>query len=159
MTPSKSSLGAEGVQPGATTSKLYPLDKELGKDKVKDPLGDYLNETETAVRDLICANPGLTGCESMEAMDIDPDPIPEPITETQDQPMETEQSVPSPGTFQLELGTPRYTPSLIGSTDSPPSPITAKDNALLDTDPDVLGPSQSKAPGAGRLEGHSQNLR
>ena len=56
---------------------------------------------------------------------------------------------PSPGTFQPELGMPGYTPSLIGSANSPPSPIMAKDNALLDTDPDALGLGQSKAPGAG----------
>ena len=37
-------------------------------------------------------------------MDIDPEPLPEPTAETQDQPMETEQSEPSPGTFQPEVG-------------------------------------------------------
>ena len=58
VTPSKTGLGAKGVQLSATTSELDPLDKELGKDKVRDVLGDYLNETETAVRDLICANQG-----------------------------------------------------------------------------------------------------
>ena len=152
VTKSKTTSGIEGVQPGVTTSELDPLDKELRKDKVRDVLGDYLIETETAVRNLVHANPGLTGSEPMEAIDIDPEPLPEPTAEMQDQPMETEQSEPSPGTFQLELGTPGYTPSLIRSTDSPPSPIMAKDNALLEADPDALGPSQSKAPGARRPE-------
>ena len=64
----------------------------------------------------------------------------ESTAETQDQPM--------------ELTSLRYTPSLIGSADSPPSPIMATDNALLDAPkPEVLGLDQSKAPGAGRLKG------
>ena len=100
-------------------------------------------------------NPGLTGSEPMEAMDVDPEPLPEPTAETQDQPMETEQSEPSLGTFQPELGTPGYILSLIRSTNSPLSPIMGEDNALLDADLDVLGLSQSKAPGAGRLKGSS----
>ena len=129
------------------------MDKELGKDKVRDVLGDYLNETEMAVRELIRANPGLTGSEPTEAMDVDMEPLPEPAAKMQDQPMETEQSEPSPGTFQPELGVLGYTWSLIGSADSPPSPITAKDNALLDADPAALGLGQSKAPGARRPEG------
>ena len=86
-------------------------------------------------------------------MDVDLEPLPEPAAETQDQPMETEQSEASPGTFQPELGTPGYTPSLIGSIDSPPSPITAKDNALLDTDLDAPGLGQLKALAARRPEG------
>ena len=73
----------------------------------------------------------------------------ESIANTQDQAMETEPTESSPGTFQPELGTPGYTPSLIGSANLLPSPITAKDNALLDADPDVPGLTQSKAPGAG----------
>ena len=136
-------------------SELDPLIKELGKDKERDVLGDYLSETETTVRNLVRANQGLTGSEPTEAMDIDPEPLPEPTAETQDQPMETELSEPSPGTFQPELGTPGYTPSLIRSTDSPPSSIMAEDNALLEADLDAPGLSQSKAPGAGRLEGSS----
>ena len=36
------------------------------------------------------------------------------------------------GTFQPELTGAGYTPSLIGSLDTPPSPIMAADNALLD---------------------------
>ena len=34
-----------------------------------------------------------------------------------------------------------------------PSPITAEENTLLDADPDALGLSQSKAPGARWLDG------
>ena len=155
VTKSKTTSGIKGAQPGVTMSELDPLDKELGKDKVRDVLGDYLSETETAVRNWVHANPDLTRSEPMEVMDIDPEPLPEPTAEMQDQPMDTEQSEPSSGTFQPELGTPRYTLSLIGSTNSPPSPIMAEDNALLDADPDAPGLSQSKAPGAGRLEGSS----
>ena len=85
---------------------------------------------------------------------IEVDPQVEPTVETQDQPMETEQLESPPGTFQSELTSLRYTPSLIGSADSLPSPMTAADNALLDTpDPEVPGPDQSKAPGASHLEG------
>ena len=57
----RSKTGAQGVQPGVTTSDL--LDKELGKDKVKDVLGDYLDEAETAVKDLIRAHSRLTRSE------------------------------------------------------------------------------------------------
>ena len=152
VTGSKMSLGAEGAQPSVTMSELDSLDKELGKDTVTDVLGDYIDETETAVKDLIRGSSGTHWSEPMEAMDVDMEPLSEPAAEMQDQPMETEQSEPSPGTFQPEWGMPRYTPSLIRSTDSPPSPIMAKDNALLDADPDAPGLGQSKAPGAGRPE-------
>ena len=76
-------------------------------------------------------------------------PPPPPVTDTQDRAMEIEPPETSPGTFQPELGMPSYTLSLIGSTNMLPSPITAKDNALLDADPEASGLSQSKAPGAG----------
>ena len=155
VTESKTSSGAQGAQPSVTTSDS--LDKELEKDKITDVLGDYLdNETETAIKDLIRAHPGLTGSEPPEAMDVDTEPLLEPAAkaqEVQDEPMETEQTEPSLGTFQPKLGMPKYTPSLIGNTDQPPSPIMAEDNALLDADQDVPGLSQSKAPGAGRPEG------
>ena len=159
VTGSKTSLGAQGVQPGVTTSDS--LDKELEKDKITDVLGDYMDDTETAnaVNDLIRAHPELAGNEAPEAMDVDMQPPLEPVArvqeakEVQDQPMETKQAESSLGTFKHELGMPGYTQSLIGSTHQPPSPITAEDNALLDADPDAPGLSQSKAPGAGRLEG------
>ena len=83
------------------------------------------------------------------------------VAEVTHLPMDTGQpSVPS-GTFQPELTGPGYTPSLIGSMDTPPSPITDVDNALLDiTDPRAQAPETSKAPGAGRLEGSpSQGLQ
>ena len=151
VTPSNTGLSTVGAQPG-----LDPLDQELGKDDVNDILGNYLEEEQSAVCDLIRANPGLTGSESLEAMDVDltlpPEVVTEPplplIADTQDQAIETEPPETSPGTFQPELGTPGYTPSLIGSANTPPSPITAKDNALLDADPDAPGLSKSKAPGA-----------
>ena len=89
-------------------------------------------------------------------MDVDEQPPLESVAETQgvgDQPMETEQTGVSPGSFQPELGMPGYNQSLVRSTDPPPSPVTAEENALLDADPDVPGLNQSKAPGAGRPDG------
>ena len=150
---SRTSPGAPEVQPGTTPTDS--LDKELGKDKVNDVLGDYLEETETesAVKNLLQAHPELAGNEAPEAMDVDKQPPPESVAEMQgvgDQPMETEQTGVLPGSFQPELGMPGYNQSLVGSTDQPPSPVTAEENALLDMDPDALGLNQSKAPGAGR---------
>ena len=92
-------------------------------------------------------------------MDVDEQPPPESVAEMQgvgDLPMETEQTEQtgvSLGSFQPELGMPGYNQSLVGSTDQPPSPMMAEENALLDVDPDALGLNQSKAPGAGRLDG------
>ena len=90
------------------------MDKELGKDEVKDVLGDYFEEVESVVQGLICDNPGLTRSESVEAMEVDPQI--EPTAKTQDQPMETEQLGSSPGTFRPELTELGYNLSLIGST-------------------------------------------
>ena len=156
VTPSNTGLSTVGVQPG-----LDPLDQELWKDDVNDILGNYLEEQQSAVRDLIRTNPGLTRSESPEAMDVDlalpsedvTKPPQPPTAYTQDQAMETKPLETSLGTFQPELGTLGYTLSLIGSANMPLSPITAEDNALLDADLDVPGLSQSKAPGTRRLEG------
>ena len=148
--------GAPEAQPGTTPTDY--LDKELGKDKVNDVLGDYLEETETesAVKNLLRAHPELAGNEDPEAMDMNGQPPPESVAKMQgvgDQPTETEQTGVSPGSFQPELGMPGYNQSLVGSTDQPPSPVMAEENALLDTDPDGPGLNQSKAPGAGRPDG------
>ena len=156
ITERRTSPGATEVQPGTTPADS--LDKELGKDKVNDVLGDYLQETETesAVKNLLRAHPELAGNEVPEAMDMDEQPPPESVAETQgvgDQPMETEQTAVSPGSFQPELGMPGYNQSLVGSTDQPPSPMMAEENALLDADQDAPGPNQSKAPGASRPDG------
>ena len=86
-------------------------------------------------------------------LEVVTEPPPQPVADTQDQAMETEPPETSLGTFQPELGMPSYTPSLIRSANMLPSPITAKDNALLDADLDALGLSQSKAPGARQPEG------
>ena len=48
---------------------------------------------------------------------------------------------------------PSYNQSLVGSTDQPPSPVMAEENALFDADPDAPGLNQPKAPGAGRPDG------
>ena len=60
------------------------LDKELGKDGITDVLGDYLDETESVVMNLIQAYPELAGNEAPEVMDVDEQPLPEPATETQE---------------------------------------------------------------------------
>ena len=168
--PSKTGSNTEEEQ----TTKgpgLDPLDQELRKDKVTDVLGDYFEEQQTAIWDLIRANPGITGSESLEAMEVDapsesvteflvesvaelpPESVTEapqgPVTDTQDQAMEVEPTESSPGTFQPELAMPGYTPSLKGRANLPLSPIMAEDNALLDADPDVPGLTLSKVPGAG----------
>ena len=153
---SRTSPGAPEAQPSTTPADS--LDKELGKDKVNDVLGDYLQVTETdsALKNLLWAHPELAGNEVPEAVDMDKQPPLESVAEMQgvgDQPMETEQTGVSPGSFQPELGMPGYNQSLVGSTDQLPSPVTAEENALLDTDPDAPGPNQSKAPEAGRLDG------
>ena len=57
---SKTVLATEGAQPDATPTMLDSLDKELGKDKVKDMLGDYFEETESIIWGLMHDNPGLT---------------------------------------------------------------------------------------------------
>ena len=137
---------------------LTDLDGELGVDDVKEVLSDYLTEDAVAVWDLLLSELGLTSGESTEileaaeAMEVDPPMM--LVDEVTHLPMDTGQpSVPS-GTFQPELTELGYTPSLIGSMDTPPSPITAEDNALLDiTDPGAQTLETSKAPGAGRLEG------
>ena len=115
-----------------------------------------------AVQNLICIEPGLTGgeipetieavVEVAEVMKVDPPMV--FTAESTHLPMDTGFPGVPIGTFQPELTGPGYTPSLIGSMDTPPSPITAVDNALLDiADPETQPPETSKAPGAGRPEG------
>ena len=137
---------------------LTDLEAELGAEDVKEVLGDYLSEDAMAVWDLLLTVPGLTSGESTEileaaeAMEVDPPMI--LVAEAMHLPMDTGQPGVLSGTFQPELTGPGYTPSLIGSMDTPPSPITDADNALLDvTDPGAQAPETSKAPGAGRPEG------
>ena len=76
--------GTEGAQPGTTATELDSLDKELEKDNMKDVLGDYYEEVESAVQGLIRDNPGLTRSESTEVMVVDPQV--ETTAKTQDQP-------------------------------------------------------------------------
>ena len=89
--------------------------------------------------------------ETAEAMEVD-----QPLVLTAEPmhlPMDTGLPETPVGTFQPELTGLGYTPSLIGSLDTPPSPITAADNALLDAvDQGTPPPDISKAPGAGRPE-------
>ena len=141
---------------------LTDLDMELGAEDVQQVLDDYLSEDAMAVRDLIRAKPGLTGSEILEiveavvetaeAMEVD-----QPLAlmaESMHLPMDTGLPEAPAGTFQPELTGPGYTPSLIGSPDAPPSPITAADNALLDAVDQGTPPLDiSKVPGAGRPVG------
>ena len=119
---------------------LTDLDMELGVEDVQQVLDDYLTEDAMAVRDLIHAEPGLTGSEipeiveavveTAEAMEVD-----QPLVltvESMHLPMDTGLPEAPVGTFQPKLTGAGYTPSLIGSPDTPPSPITAADNTLLD---------------------------
>ena len=137
---------------------LMDLEAELRAENVKEVLGNYLSEDAMAVRNLLLNEPELTGSESTEfleaaeAMKVDkPVMLVAKVTHL---PMDTGQSGLPSGTFQPELTGARYTPSLISSMDTPTSPITDADNALLDiTDPRVQAPETSKARGAGRLEG------
>ena len=71
ITESRTSLGAPEAQPSTTPTNS--LDKELGKDKVNNVLGDYLEETETesAVKNLLWAHLKLSGNEAPEVMDMD----------------------------------------------------------------------------------------
>ena len=50
VTESKMSSGTKGEQSGEAMPKLDPLDKELGKETVKDVLGDYIDEADAASR-------------------------------------------------------------------------------------------------------------
>ena len=138
---------------------LTDLEVELGAENVKEVLGDYLSEDAMAVWDLLLKEPGLTGgsestefLEATEAMEVDQ--LVMLVAEATHLPMDTRQSGVPLGTFQPELTGVGYTPSLIGSMDTPPLPIMDADNTLLDnTDPGAQAPETSKAPGAGRPEG------
>ena len=114
-----------------------------------------------AVQNLIHVEAGLTDGEALETMEVvgtaeamEVDPPMVFTAETMHLPMDTGLPEAPLGTFQPELTGPGYTLSLIGSVDTPPSPITATDNALLDVaDPETQPPETSNAPGAGRPEG------
>ena len=81
--------------------------------------------------------------EAAEAMDVDPPMM--LLAEATDLPMDTGQPGVLSGTFQPELMGLGYTPSLIDSMDTPPSPIMDVDNTLLDvTDPRAQTPETSK---------------
>ena len=130
---------------------------------VQQVLDDYLTEDAVAVRDLIRnAEPGLTGSEipeiveavveTAEAMEVDQPLV--LMVESMHLPMDTRLPEAPVGTFQPELTSAGYTPSSISSPDTPPSPIMAADNALLDAvGQGTPPPDISKAPGAGRPEG------
>ena len=137
---------------------LMDLEAELGVENVKEVLGDYLSEGAVAVWDLLLTELGLTGSKSTEFLEAaEALKVGQPVmlvAEAMHLPMDTGQSGVLSGTFQPELTGPGYTPSLIGSIDTPPSPIMDADNALLDiTDSGAAALETSKAPGAGRPEG------
>ena len=69
--------------PYITPAELSRIDGELGAADVQDILGNYLDEPGMAVWNLLLDNPGLTGGEPVEVMDIDPQTI--PAAEIQDQ--------------------------------------------------------------------------
>ena len=132
------------------------MEAELGAENVKEVLGDYLSEDAVAVWDLLLTEPGLSESteflEAAEAMEVEQPMM--LVAEAMHLPMDNGQSGVPSGTFQPELMGLGYTPSLISSMDTPPSPITDADNTLLDvTDSGAQAPETSKAPGAGRPEG------
>ena len=116
-------IGPRETAPYCTLAEYDTLDLELGKEKVKDVLGDYFDpETEAAVQDLIHNDPGITGSVPIEAMEVEAqEQEAEPTVGSQDQPMETEPER-SPRTFHPELMEPGYTPSLISSPNLPLHP-------------------------------------
>ena len=157
--PSEASTKVEA--PAGELVELTNLDVELGVETVQDVFHDYLNEDAVAVQNLIRVEPGLTGgetpetlgtAETAEAMEVDPLMV--FMAESMHLPMDTGLPEAPMGTFQLELTGAGYTPSFIGSVNTPPSPIMATDNTLLDLiDPETQPLEISKAPGAGRPEG------
>ena len=83
--------------------------------------------------------------EAAEAMEVDQPMM--LVAEVMHLPMDTGQPGIPVGTFQPELMGLGYTLSLIGSMDTPTSPIMDVDNALLDvTDPGAQAPETSKGP-------------
>ena len=147
---------------GGELVELTNLDEELGVADVQEVLNNYLTEDAVAVQNLIRVELGLTGSEILETveavvetaevMEVDPPMV--FTAESTHLPMDTGLPEVPIGTFQPELTGTGYTPSLIGSMGTPPSPITATDNALLDAaDPEAQPPKTSKAPGAGRPQG------
>ena len=146
--------GPQDRVPYHTLAEYDNIDDELGKGGVQDVLGNYLTETEAAVQGLIHDNRGITGSEAME---VDLQEV-APATSSPEQPMETEPET-SASNFRPELTELGYTPSLVSSLNSPPSPVMAQEDVLLD--PAVMdSPSQDqpKAPGSGRLEGSPSKL-
>ena len=153
---------AQVETPGGELVELTNLDEELGVADVQEVLDNYLTEDAVAVQNLIHVEPGLTGSEILEtveavvetAEDMEVDPPMVFTAESTHLPMDTRLPKVPIGTFQPELTGQGYTPSLIGSVGTPPSPIMAADNTLLDAaDPKAQPPETSKAPGAGRPEG------
>ena len=148
--------------PAGELAVLTDLDMELGVEDVQQVLDDYLTEDAMVVRDLNRIEPGLNGSEipenveavveTAEAMEVDQPLV--LMAEPMHLPMDTRLPEAPVGTFQPELTGAGYTLSLIGSPDTPPSPIMAANNALLDAvDRGTPPPDISKAPGAGRPEG------
>ena len=101
------------------------------------------------MQDLIQENPGITRTEHME---VDSQEV-APASGLPNLPMDMELESAT-WTFRLDITEPGFTPSLVGSPDSPPSPVTSQEDALLDA-PASESPSrnQSKALRSGRLEG------
>ena len=149
---SRDSADSQKAVPYHTPAEFNKLDVELGKEKITNVLGNYyLAEQEAAVKDLIEQNPGITGSEPME---VDSEEV-EPTPGLPNCPMDNEPDS-STRTFRLDIAELGYTPSLVGSQDSPPSLVTAQENALLDdSESGSLTQNQPKAPGTGRLEGSS----
>ena len=70
---------------------------------------------------------------------------------TADAPMDTEPDS-STETLCLDITEPGYHPTLCSTQEPPSSPVSAQEDELLDQ-PENLAKEQSRALGAGRLEG------
>ena len=135
--PVKYRASAESKASDASDETSGPLDKELGKDKVMDPLGDYQLEMEETITNLIKLNPGLS---RSEPVDVEMEEI------------ESNQSFQSEAwaqPFRPNITEPGYQPILAGSQEAPSLPVTPQEDQLLDR-LESLVTHQSHALGAGK---------
>ena len=79
------------------------------------------------MQDLIRENPGITRTEPME---VDSQEV-VPGSSLPNLPMDMELESAA-GTCHPDITEQGYTPSLVGSPDSPPLPVTAQEDAFLD---------------------------
>ena len=67
----RSDDGHNKMIPYRAATEFDRLDNGMGKEKINNVLGDYVDEVKTAVETLIHENPGITGSEVVEAIELD----------------------------------------------------------------------------------------